>query len=71
MLPPPSKTSNHNYVQMHDHEVVKGIVAPLCPAHIDSILSEDVVCNEGFMSVAYSTALSYNEFRDLRSNYTA
>ena len=49
---------------------MKNFIADLSPEHIDSILSEDIVANDGFMSAAYNAAVSYSSFKDLRSNYT-
>lgn len=60
-----------SYVQSHDVEAVKAFVTQLSPGKVNAILSEDILGNEGFMSVAYSCAMAYNSFRDLRDTYTA
>lgn len=52
-------------------EVVKGFITHLSPGNVDSILSEDVLGNEGFKGAACNAALSYKTFKDLRCNYTA
>ena len=64
-------TDEGRYVQDKHWCQVHKFVTVLCPTVANDILSEDMLCNDDFMAVAYPVAEAFLSYLDLCNSYTA